>query len=142
MALSLQTNPDVIDSNREYWFVRTDGGKHFKTFYENGFIAIGWNEITLEDIKNVTPGGNSIKNKLAKVYNKDITQTKHKRDVTSYFNKIMRFHQLRMGDVVMIPSFGSSHLAFGIVDDQETYIDIDNIPVSYTHLTLPTKRIV
>jgi|GEM_PF-4710568 hypothetical protein len=55
-----QINPSVekflkgtleLEPEKEYWFVRTDSGTYYDTFKENNFIALGWNNITVRDIK-------------------------------------------------------------------------------------------
>lgn len=119
---------DLIDNVTEipleidYWFVRTDYGKYFQTFYENGFIGIGWNNITLEEIKNPTKL-ETIKDKLFRSQGLDKENPFHKRKVSSTINKLKKFVELDKGDIVIIPSRNSSRYAFGVVESKNVFID-------------------
>lgn len=112
----------IISKERDYWFVRTETGTYFDSFYENGFIGIGWDKITIEDLVKKDPW--IVKQKIAKAYGYG-DESYGKKMSTSVYNKLIRFHNLRSGDVVVIPSAGSSRLAFGIVKDQRPYVDND-----------------
>lgn len=112
-----------IPVKTSYWFVRTDDGKYFDTFYKNGFIGIGWNNITLEEIKNEI-SSDKLRNKIIKSENFDEINPKTKGKVTTILNKLEHFVNLKRGDVVIIPSRHSSRLAFGIVDSDFTEVDI------------------
>ena len=61
----------------QYWFVRTDYGENFETYYNNEFIAIGWNNITLEDLKDPN-SDERIRTKLIKSENLDPLNKKTK----------------------------------------------------------------
>lgn len=44
---------DVYDEDRNYWFIRTQGGLHYNEFYNNDFVGIEWDEISdLKFIQN------------------------------------------------------------------------------------------
>lgn len=112
-----------ISNETDYWFVRTDYGQYFETYVDNGFIAIGWNNITLEELQNPNLV-DKIRNKLIISENLDESLPKTKGIVTGIINKLKSFIDLKKGDVIIIPSRNSSRYAFGIV--QETQIFIDN----------------
>lgn len=109
---------EILPQENNYWFVRTEGGQYFETFYENRFIAIGWNAITLEDLKN-TPI--EVKAKIARSYKFDLTERNGKSRVTEIYNKLIRFRDLKKNDIVVIPSEKSATFAFGIVESNRTY---------------------
>lgn len=113
-----------IPSKTEYWFVRTDYGDHFDTYYENGFIAIGWNNITLEELKDPN-SDEKIRNKLIKSENLDPSKKMTKGKLTSIINKLHSFVNLKKGDVIIIPSRNSSRYAFGIIQSSQVYIDTE-----------------
>jgi restriction system protein len=115
MFESLIASVKEIDLERNYWFVRTDSGLYFETYINNNFIGIGWNEITVHDLINLT--ANEAKAKLADVNNIDLSIAKGKSQVTSIYNKLQRFQNLKKNDVIVIPSSNSSRLAFGIITD-------------------------
>lgn len=125
--------PEFIDTTeRDYWFVRTDGGEYFETFYYNKFIAIGWNDVTLASLKKLSE--DTIKSSIEKKYIKPKIEAQEKEfkpgtikaQITGVLNKIKNFNSLKKGDIVIIPSAGSYELAFGIVGDEITYEKFDN----------------
>lgn len=118
---------DTIDSGKGYWFVRTDDGKYYQNFYENNFIAIGWNYITIEQLRNADPTGFDIRQKIAQHENLDIVNNAvDKGKATTIYNKLLAFKNLKRGDVIIIPSDGSKRLAFGIIADDTLYPNIDD----------------
>lgn len=44
-----------ISSINDYWLVRTESGKYYTDFTTNGYIGVGYNDISLKDVKNSTP---------------------------------------------------------------------------------------
>lgn len=55
MELNLQEFIDDLphlESTSDYWLFRADSGKYFTDFFMNGYIGIGWNDITLPEIKD------------------------------------------------------------------------------------------
>lgn len=116
-----------IDKNRNYWFVRTDSGQNFDSYLEGKYIGIGWNNITLADIKSRSHSGDNLKLKIAKDQKLDITLSKGKGTVTAIANKLIRFSEgLKKGDLIIMPSYGSSRIAFGEIKNSSVYIE--NIP--------------
>lgn len=126
---------DEIDSNREYWYVRTDSGKLYDTFKYNNFIALGWNEITTEEIKKSLDNPEFLKKKISSISLRDEkTRIKLTNEEINYsnvidlntpsgklkssmiINKLQNFYNLKYGDVVVIPSYGSNEFSFGIID--------------------------
>lgn len=112
-----------ISEKTDYWFVRTDYGQYFDTYYENGFIAIGWNNITLEDLKN--PNDNKIRKKLLITEKLDPNKASTKGTLTGIINKLRSFVSLKKGDIIVMPSRNSSRYAFGIVQSSQVEIDFD-----------------
>lgn len=117
---------DEIDGNREYWYVRTESGKLYDTFKHNNFIALGWNEITTDEIKKSFHNPEFLKKKIysisvrdeklrAKLTNEqinysniiDLATSSGKLKSSMIINKLQNFYNLRYGDVVVIPSYGS-----------------------------------
>ncbi|MDM1519233.1 hypothetical protein [Myroides odoratimimus] len=118
---------EALESERNYWFIRTMKGRHFDVFKTHGFIGIAWNYITTEHLLNSsaveikTLISENERNKDGDLY--DINTAVGRRKITSIYNKIIRFKELKKGDFVVIPSAASSILAFGIVDDDNIYSD-------------------
>lgn len=119
-----------LSNGRNYWFVRTDYGKHFDEFFNGGYIAIGWGYITLNDFKKLSKS--EIKEKIAKREGLNPIDSKEKSKITSIYNKLERFNKLRKGDIIVVPSRKSQRLAFGeIIDDASFESNEDNVE-SYT----------
>lgn len=114
---------ETLEKNKGYWFVRTDSGIHFNTYVDNGFVAIGWNQITVEDLKTLPKS--KIKSKIAESEGYDLEINKEKGIVTSIYNKIKRFQELKKGDLIIIPSDKSTRYAFGIIEDTDIHVNID-----------------
>lgn len=114
---SIQEVSTVMD----YWFVRTDSGDHFDTFLENSFIGIGWNEISLHDLKHQAEA--EVKFKIARITGADPATKVGKQKNTDVYNKLVKFNNLQKGDIVVIPSEGSHLLAFGQIVDDKAYTE-------------------
>ncbi|WP_395061343.1 hypothetical protein [Flavobacterium sp.] len=111
---------ESVSQETNYWFVRTDYGEYFDTYYKNNFIGIGWDEISIEELKN-TGLKVAVKEKIGKIENLDYDKTSTKGTITAIYNKLVRFINLKKGDIVIIPSRKSSRYAFGIIEEDEAY---------------------
>lgn len=109
-------NCTEIESARNYWFVRTDGGRLYESFLTQGIIAIGYSEINLEDIYVDGATHEAIKNSLLL----KVKETYPKHKVPGLVvSQIFRFvYEIKMGDVVVVPSAASDHLTIGIVKSE------------------------
>lgn len=138
-------NAPELNEKCEYWFIRTDSGNFYDTFRENGFIALGWDEITVENIKDSIANSNALRNKIQKLSESyeetrakasgqeidrnniiDLNTKSGKSKSSMVINKLQNFYNLKYGDVVVIPSYGSSRLSFGTIADSGVYVDNDN----------------
>ncbi|MCX6232925.1 MAG: hypothetical protein NTZ33_15455 [Bacteroidetes bacterium] len=113
---------ESVNTESNYWFVRTDYGRLFEDFYQNNFIAIGWDYLTLYDIRN----GNieAIKKKMADIEKVDLNTFSGKMKISLAYNKIQTFISLKKDDIIVMPSRNSDRLAFGRVDDDAAYEDL------------------
>lgn len=125
MSLSINNllkNITQIPKKTEYWFVRTDDGQYFDTYTADGFIAIGWNNISLFELRNSKKKDDVIREKLLKSEKLDVDDSKTKAKLTGIINKLHNFDKLKKGDIIVVPSKGSERLAFGIIKDGITNI--------------------
>ena len=104
-----------VPNDCNYWFVRTQGGRLFKEFYNGNYIAIGWNNIHIDIIKNYSPYKS-----LHAVVEKYYPTEQRKGLTTSHLNNFV--NNMHINDIVIIPSRGSKILAFGIITS-EAYED-------------------
>lgn len=105
----------IFPKDRNYWFVRTQGGKYYNTFDKEGFIGIEWDEISdLELINKMDE--DTLKEEVVHYYPKV--------DRPGYIvSQILRFaHSIKKGDIVLIPSENSTWINIGEVQNDEIYI--------------------
>jgi hypothetical protein len=114
---------ESISSDSKYMFVRTEKGLLFEQFTNENHIAIGWDYLTLNQLRKLSI--HEIKEKIALKQNLDITKSQGKGKATMSFNKIMLFLNLNKDDIIIIPSRNSDRLAFGRISDTETYEEVE-----------------
>ena len=137
MDISLQTEISqvrVIDEKRNYWFIRTYGGRLFDYFRENNFIGLGFNSVPYSYIKEAKPKTETINGVETSVVDlatftrlqkfiSDNTPYK-KGEATKWANQLIDFeHEIKVGDLVIIPSEKSDDLLFGIVEGETHLVD-------------------
>jgi hypothetical protein len=112
-----------ISSDSKYMFVRTEKGLLFEQFTNENHIAIGWDYLTLNQLRKLSI--HEIKEKIALKQNLDITKSQGKGKATMSFNKLMLFLNLKKDDIIIIPSRNSDRLAFGRIADTEAYEEVE-----------------
>ena len=84
------------------------------TFCLNDYVAIGWDDVPCKSEKERTE---VLKEQLKATYGQP----------TRVLNQVYRFcEEMKAGDIVMIPSSGTSHLAFGRLLDDEIYSHVSS----------------
>jgi len=125
-SLLLQEISDKIDSispSTQYWFIRTNGGVYFDEFVRNGFIAIGYNSITINDVKYSKTQPNPFKNLSDKV--KFFFPNEKRPGYIA--NQIFDFvYNIKKDDIVLIPSTHSDKIAIGTILESATYDEIES----------------
>jgi len=115
----------LLNEDRNYWLIRTEGGLYYDDFSLNDFVAISWNEI--KQNKNHFFTKEDISDSLKNIHPYDIdeySQEKLKRNsnrIASTINKFM--FEIKKGDIIMIPSKGSYQVNFGEVLEDHIYYD-------------------
>ena len=93
--------------------VRTMGGDFYKEFVEDGFIAIGYNEIALDDLLNLPERESLAKEVLTtklKDRNNNISNTSYP------ISQMLKFYrEMKVGDFVVVPGRDSHYVSFGII---------------------------
>lgn len=142
-----------IADDTKYWFVRSGkGAEYYKDFKTNNYIAIGDNEITLEELNNIEDKHKEIEDtflseykrifnnkyieilkETAKYKNSDLTEQnelleKEKRSSTIAANKAFKFvEQMDIGDYVLVPYKSSEYFLLGIILSDTYDEDINHI---------------
>lgn len=112
-----------LKSNRNYWFVRTDGGDMYESFLIGNFIGIGWDKVTLEDIAKANTGNNTGVEIL-----KDTVRTKYPDEQRPGHtaSQLMKFvYQIKKNDIILIPSHGSHEISFGEVTNTPAFSELN-----------------
>lgn len=103
-----------IDESTSYWLVRTNSGAYFQDFLLENYIGINWNDFNDPD-EFKEQHRERVTYKISKSY-PDNKQPGHT------FSHIKRFfHEMQIGDIVMIPSEDSKFIAFGEISS-DVYI--------------------
>lgn len=121
-------NPSIIenlpqmDPKTRYWLVRGEGGNFYNDFIINNYIAIGWNEITVEEVEKNSYNSDLIRTKLI-LDNKLRDDTKNRRSMGSAAKQMIKFQSsIRPEHIVMVPSVNSTRFVIGVVKG-ETYTE-------------------
>ena len=98
-----------VSHNVQYWMVRTMGGEYYHEFIEEGFIAIGYNEIALSELENINPDDhvavNQLRNRIIETY-EDVSKP------GQIVTQLLRFcKQIRVGDVIVLPGYSSYEIS-------------------------------
>lgn len=114
-----QAGVPVIDADTNYWFVRTNGGENFESFYFGNYIAIGWDKLNNLSALTECPH-DLLKKQIEENYPNDTKPG-------NTASQIMRFVvEMKPGDYVLIPGANCDRIAFGkITSDAYIYQPTD-----------------
>lgn len=116
--LCVSIGADIINPERNYWLVRTKGGKFFEDFYFQGYIAIGWNNINinLSDERDKKDIIDDMKTKVSELYQEEKVPGRPA-------GQIYRFiKEMKKGDIVIVPNADSKYIAFGELTEDNMYL--------------------
>lgn len=121
--ICVELGADVIEPNRNYWLVRTKGGRFFEDFYFEGYIAIGWNKINFSksDDREEKVILEEMKIKINEYYKDEKIPGKPAGQIYKFIKR------MKKGDIVLVPNSDSKFIAFGEVLEDDIYLeDIEN----------------
>lgn len=102
-----------IPSTRRYWLIRTERGKFYRDFKENGYVALGWNHFTnLDDLKSAALAS-QVREKLTGIFKK--VYPNEKRPGLAINQMIKFVTDISIDDVIIIPSANSNEISIGVV---------------------------
>ncbi len=109
-----------VNTDRQYWFVRTDGGYYYKEFLSSNVISIGFEKISINDIFRILNDDKKDPKKALITTIKEKYPDNERPGLAA--SQIIRFFtEIKNGDVVIIPSESSSELSFGIIQDDKPF---------------------
>lgn len=119
----------TVSSQRKYWMVRTMGGAYYADFIRKNYIAIGYNEISLQQLNNLPQSQKQAKVALKAQFTDAYPDNRSSGHSVS---QLLRFtREVRVGDIVIIPSESAMHVAIGVITSEmyeveELDSDVDN----------------
>ena len=109
-----------IDANTQFWLIRTNGGRFYKEFVNNGYVALGWNRLTKETVFSKS-SMDSLKDEIKKLYGESRPGNP--------INKCNRFiNEIQKGDYALIPNVGSTEFAICRLG---RYYEVDEFDVDF-----------
>lgn len=116
-----------ISNDIHYWMVRTMGGEYYHEFVEKEFIAIGYNEIKLDELNRINPDDHvaiyQLRNRIADIY-QDPKRPGH------IVSQLIRFcKHIHIGDVIVLPGPSSYEVSLCRVKGEvyeEKYLEDTN----------------
>ncbi|MDH4472034.1 MAG: hypothetical protein QE487_05460 [Fluviicola sp.] len=118
-------------TGRNYYFVRTERGAFFDTFVQKGYIGLLWNEISKSMLSSLDINNQDLRRLLERTHAVQLSrqnEVSQARTISTIINKLITFRDLKKGDIVLIPSAGTFNIAFGVIDDDEVYSQLDENP--------------
>lgn len=124
--VELQDLIPVINPSRNYWLVRSMGGDFYNEFKSDGFIAIGYNEISIDDIRYASSFQGKVSDKL-----KEIIENKLERVNSNYAtHQLLKFaNEIKLNDIIVVPGPGSGLVLFGVVSSESVFVKSDIVPI-------------
>jgi hypothetical protein len=107
-----------VNPNKHYWFFRTMGGMYYEEFYKESYIAIGYNEILMKDLRVLSIRGDEARayiKIMLKERRKDLTESQ----IAKTASQILKFYrELKIGDLIIAPNYQSKKFAIGIINSE------------------------
>lgn len=120
-----------MQEGKDYWLIRTNGGRFYEEYRAGGFIGIDWNEITAEDIDTLTY--DELNRKVRQEYPNKKGPGRATSQLRTFSNNIKK------GDTIIITSYASNKFSIGEVIDEKIFTteisiqDLENNPKLCTY---------
>lgn len=108
----------IIPADKNYWLIRTLSGELYDTFVDRSYVAIGYNEISLEAIHTIKRSNTDENDILRNIRNLVEETFDDEKRPGLIANQIYKFtYKVKKGDVILIPSQNSDFVSFGIIEE-------------------------
>ena len=113
-----------VRSNTQYWLIRTMGGDFFKEYITRGYVAIGYNEVSLSEIKYAVSYGDSAGEMLRTIFETKEQLKKDQEDgeeINSQYaiSQLLKFYkEIHVGDIIVMPGRNSDSVAIARVESE------------------------
>lgn len=112
-----------VNINRKYWLVRSMGGDYYDEFINRGYIAIGYNEVSLSELKLAASYNDEASAQLKQIL--DSKDLKHPDTEEEKYNsryavpQMLKFYsEIKVGDIVVIPGKNSHKVAIAEITSE------------------------
>lgn len=108
---------EVLNPKSNYWLVRTMSGAFYNEYTLNDFIAIGWNQFSdLDRIKKANTNSEEEDKIKKEIKEWAVANGEFESQPGRAYGQISKFvNDMKIGDIILIPSEGSAHIAFGVI---------------------------
>lgn len=119
----LLDNTSNIPESRNYWLIRSMGGDYYNDFHSNNYVAIGYDKISLDEVKLAYSFGVNASQKLKEIFDFKYpkSETRHDNINSNYAaTQLLKFCcEVKQGDVVIVPGKSNDKVvAIGIIDSR------------------------
>ena len=104
----------IVDEQINYWLIRTSAGKYYDLFFNNNRIAIGEDYIDPEKVLNFPKKREEFFKSILPVI-EEKTEGERPSLTANQFYRL--YHEIKKGDIILIPSASSTYLKIGKIDD-------------------------
>ena len=113
-----------IKDETNYWLVRTMGGDFYDEYVDKNFIAIGYNEIFVDDLTHLPQKERPAR----KILQEMLKARKDSIRNTGYpASQMIRFaREMKVGDIVVVPASSSYKVTFGVIES-DIYQETSNL---------------
>jgi hypothetical protein len=117
-------NVRIVDSNRNYWFIRSYGGQMFQDFIERGYVGLGMNEVPFDylDEYKEADDDNKLYNRIRNFIDKNTSYKDG--EATKWTNQLINFqHKVKVGDLVITPNKNSTYFHIGVIESDVYHVN-------------------
>lgn len=114
---------ECVKSNTHYWLVRSMGGDYFHEFTTRGYIGIGYNEVSLTEIKYAVSFGKGSTECLRELIDKNeaikYSMTSGEGEINSQYaaTQLLKFYRdIKVGDIIVVPGHRSGRVVIARVE--------------------------
>ena len=113
-----------VRSNTQYWLIRTMGGDFFKEYITRGYVAIGYNEISLSELKYAVSYGDNASEMLKNIFETKEQLKKNQEDdeeINPQYatSQLLKFYkEIHVGDITVMPGRNSDSVAIARVESE------------------------
>jgi len=101
----------ILRGDQKVWFFRTKSGMYYYDFTTNGFIALGWDFVSPELIKDSKKSKDAKKEYVEKLYPDEKRPGLIVGQMETFYNR------MKENDLVLIPDEGTKTVAVGIIGE-------------------------